>query len=202
VAGLDVGLTHDRSVLTVAHREADGRVVVDRQHVWAGMRARPVSLGAVEAFLLQVHRDYRRCPVILDPYQAIHLGQNLRRAGATVKEYPFTSQSVGRLAVTLFRLLRDRLLVLPADEDLVEELVNARLRETAPGVYRIDHDPDKHDDRVISLALVAHRLVERPVGAKASFPGQLMARTVLDAPPRNGDVSALLRDGFAPWGSR
>jgi hypothetical protein len=199
VTGLDVGLTHDRSVLTVAHREADGRVVVDRQHVWAGTRARPVNLGAVEALLLQIHRDYRRCPIILDPYQAVHMGQNLRRAGVTVKEYAFTSQSVGRLAVTLFRLLRDRLLVLPADEDLVEELVNARLRETAPGVYRIDHDPDRHDDRVISLALVAHRLVERPVGGKASFPGLAMAQTVLVAPPRDGDRSALVRDRFSPW---
>jgi hypothetical protein len=198
VAGLDVGLTHDRSVLTVAHREADGRVVVDRQHVWAGTRAQPVSLGAVEAVVLQVYRDYR-CQVVLDPYQAVHLGQNLRRAGVTVQEYPFTSQSVGRLAVTLFRLLRDRLLLVPADEDLVDELVNARLRETSPGCYRIDHDPDRHDDRVISLALVVHRLVERSVGGKGSFPGLAMARTVLTDSPADGDRSALVRDGFSPW---
>jgi phage terminase large subunit-like protein len=185
VAGLDVGLTHDRSVLTVAHREAGGRVVVDRQHVWGGTRARPVNLGEVEAFLLQVHRDYR-CHVIIDPYQAVHLGQNLRRAGVSVQEYPFTSQSVGRLAVTLFRLLRDRLLLLPADEDLVDELANARLRETSPGCYRVDHDPDRHDDRVISLALAVHRLVERSAGGKGSFPGLAMARTVLVAnPPRD-----------------
>jgi hypothetical protein len=198
VAGLDVGLTNDRSVLTAAHREADGRVVVDRQQVWAGTRARPVSLGEVEAVVLQVHRDYRRCPVILDPYQAVHLGQNLRRAGVSVQEYPFTSQSVGRLAVTLFRLLRDRLLLLPVDEGLVDELVNARLRETSPGCYRIDHDPDRHDDRVISLALVAHRLVERATGGKGSFPGMAMARTVLAPSPVDGDRS-LVRDSFSPW---
>jgi phage terminase large subunit-like protein len=175
VAGLDVGLTNDRTALTVAHRETDGRVVVDRQHVWAGTRARPVNLGEVEAFLLQVHRDYHRCQVVLDPYQAVHMGQNLRRAGVTVQEYPFTSQSVGRLAVTLFRLLRDQLLLLPADEGMVDELVNARL-ETAPGVYRIDHDPDRHDDRVISLALVAHRLAERPARMQAKFHGLVQAQ--------------------------
>lgn len=178
VAGLDIGLTNDRTCLTVGHKEADGRVVIDRQDVWAGSRSRPVSLGQVEAFMLQVHRDYRP-QVILDPYQAVHLGQNLRRAGVTVHEYPFSSQSVGRLAVTVFRMLRDRLLVLPADEALADELVNARLRETAPGVFRIDHDPDKHDDRVISLALVAHRLAERSGRVQAQWGGRLQASTVL-----------------------
>jgi len=42
--------------------------------------------------------------------------------------------------------------------------VNVRLRETAPGVYRIDHDPDRTTTGVISQVLVVHRLVERSVG--------------------------------------
>jgi phage terminase large subunit-like protein len=174
VGGLDVGLTHDRCVVTVAHREGDGRVVVDRQHVWSGTRARPVNLGEVEGYLRELHRAYR-CPFRVDPFQAVHLAQRLRSDGIPVEEFAFSSQSVGRLAVTLYRLLADRLLLLPADEDLVDELVNARLRETAPGVYRIDHDPDRHDDRVISLALVAHRLAERPASMPAAWSGRLAA---------------------------
>ena len=71
--------------------------------------------------------------------------------------------------------------------------MNVRLQETAPGVYRIDHDPDRHDDRVISLALVVHRLVERSVGGRGRFAGLAMARTVLVPPPA--------RDGFAVRGS-
>jgi phage terminase large subunit-like protein len=133
VGGLDVGPTHDRCVVTVAHREADGQVVVDRQHVWQGSRTRPVNLGEVEAFLRELHRAYGRCPFRVDPFQAVHLAQRLRADGISVEEFAFSSQSVGRLAVTLYRLLADRLLLLPADEDLVEELVNVRLRETAPG---------------------------------------------------------------------
>jgi phage terminase large subunit-like protein len=180
---LDVGLTHDRCVVTVAHREADGRVVVDRQHVWQGSRARPVNLAQVEAFLRELWRAYR-CPFRVDPFQAVHLAQRLRADGIPVEEFAFSSQSVGRLAVTLYRLLADRLLLLPDDQDLVDELVNVRLRETAPGQYRIDHDPDKHDDRVISLALVANRLAERPGKVKAQFGGLMQASTVLT---RGGD---------------
>ena len=56
----------------------------------------------------------------------------------------FSVQSVGRLASTLTLLIRNYALALPDDPD---ELANLRLRETSPGVLRIDHDPDKHDDR-------------------------------------------------------
>jgi hypothetical protein len=180
---LDVGLTHDCCVVTVAHREPEGRVVVDRQHTWQGSRARPVNLGEVEAFLRELHRHYR-CPFRVDPFQAVHLAQRLRADGIPVEEFAFSSQSVGRLAVTLYRLLADRLLLLPADDALVDELVNVRLRETAPGQYRIDHDPDRHDDRVISLALVAHRLAERPARMRARFGGALQASVSLT---RGGD---------------
>jgi hypothetical protein len=75
-----------------------------------------------------------------------------------VEEFTFSAQSVGRLASTLTLLIRNRALALPPDEELLSELANLRLRETAPGVYRIDHDPDKHDDRAIALALAAQRL--------------------------------------------
>jgi hypothetical protein len=80
--------------------------------------------------------------------------------------------------------------------------VNVRLRETAPGVFRIDHDPDRHDDRVISLALVAHRLAERPTTQPGRFYGMLQARTQITeglAVSRSEGL-ALVRDGFSPWG--
>jgi phage terminase large subunit-like protein len=183
VAGLDVGLTNDRTVVTVAHREADGLVVVDRQDVWQGSRDRPVNLSEVEGFLRELWRAYR-CPFRVDPFQAVHLSQRLRSAGIPVEEFTFSSQSVGRLAVTLYRLLADRLLLLPDDQELVDELVNVRLREPTPGQYRIDHDAGRHDDRAISLALVANRLAERPGKVKAQFGGLMQASTVLT---RGGD---------------
>jgi hypothetical protein len=52
-------------------------------------------------------------------------------------------------------------LVLPDGPELLAELGNVRLRETSPGVLRMDHDPDKHDDRAIALALAAHQLLDR-----------------------------------------
>jgi phage FluMu gp28-like protein len=57
--------------------------------------------------------------------------------------------------------LQNRQLRLPNDPELLDELANVRLRETSPGVLRMDHDPDQHDDRAIALALATHNLLDR-----------------------------------------
>jgi len=158
VIGLDIGLKHDRTVATVCHME-DKTVVVDRQETWQGTRDNPVRLEDVEAWLYETVRAYSRAEVVCDPWQAAHLTQNLRNRRVRIQEFPFSSQSVGRLAITLHRLLRDHQVALPDDPDLIDELANVKLVETAPSSYRIDHDASQHDDRVISLALAAHRLV-------------------------------------------
>jgi phage terminase large subunit-like protein len=181
VVALDLGVTHDRTVAAVCHGEpVEGererrRVVMDRMRVWAGSRARPVGLSAIEEWVAEASRRYNRAPLVLDPWQAIALAQRLRYRGMTVVEFAFSSQSVGRLAVTLHTLIRDHLLALPDDPDLIDELANVRLREVSPGVLRIDHDADQHDDRAIALALAAQRLVERaprPVGRLAMSGGR------------------------------
>jgi phage terminase large subunit-like protein len=159
-AGVDLGLKDDRSVAAVCHLDGS-RVVLDRMQVWAGTRRKPVRIETVKAWLLEAQRAFR-ADVVLDIWQAVQLAQGLRDEGIRVHEFTFSSQSVGRLAMTLHRLLRDRALALPDDPELLDELANVRLRESSPGVLRMDHDPDKHDDRAIALALAAHHLLNRP----------------------------------------
>jgi hypothetical protein len=69
---------------------------------------------------------------------------------------------VGRLASTLHVLIREHQLAIPDDEALITELSNVRLKETAPGVIRLDHDHDKHDDRAVTLAMAATWLLNLP----------------------------------------
>lgn len=163
VLGLDVGLVNDRTVLTVAHGERRDDavvVVVDHQEVWQGTKVNPVDLSDVEAVCRETLRQYPG-RLIFDPWQSVHLAQRLRANGVRVGEFTFSSASVGRLALCLYRLLRDRLLDLPDDDDLVDELSSVVLRENQPGSYRIDTTGEGHDDRVISLALVAQKLVSQ-----------------------------------------
>lgn len=200
VIGLDIGLTNDRTVATVAHKDAQGRVVADRQAVWEGTPAKPVQLDQVTEWLREASRDYHRALVVFDPYQAIHAAQLLTAAGVPTRKFNFSSQSVGQLAVTLFRLIRDHLLLLPADDALVDEILNARLRETAPGVFRIDHDSDRHDDRVISLALAAHELAKTATPTPANARGvQTFANSTLTRPAPTPDGQKARASRPAPF---
>lgn len=115
--GLDVGLFNDKTCLTIAHRERRDDavvVVVDHQEVWRGTKDRPVDLGVVEDYRRETVRQYPG-RMVFDPWQSVHLAQRLRARGISVEEFTFSSASVGRLAVTLYRLLRDGLLDLPDD---------------------------------------------------------------------------------------
>ena len=64
---------------------------------------------------------------------------------------------VAALAVFLlgFVIVYGSVLALPGDAALLDELRNVRLRESSPGVYRLDHDRSRHDDRAIALAIAA-----------------------------------------------
>lgn len=190
VIGLDLGLKSDRTVMSVCHAEpvvsgraveqerlnrlraargmasqrvtpAAVRVVLDRQLVWQGSRARPVTLEEVEEAVAEASVSYG-ARVVADPWQMTGMAQRLRARRVQVEEFTFSSASVGRLAATLYQLLRDGLLALPDDEELLEELANVRLVENSPGVIRMDHDAGRHDDRAVSLALAAHALLMRP----------------------------------------
>jgi len=109
-------------------------------------------------------RDLARihlAPVRYDPWQAVGSAQRLKARRVRVDEYSFNPTSIARLALTLLQNIRDQALDLPDDPALLDELRKVRIRETSPGVPRLDHDPDRHDDRVIALALAASLILER-----------------------------------------
>ncbi len=170
VVSLDMAYVNDAAVAAIMHAEA-GRVVLDRIEVWQGSRRRPVREEVVEAWLSQAHREYNRALVRLDPWQTKGLAQRLCAEGVRVDEFTFSAQSVGRLALVLFRVIREHRLALWEDELLLDELSNVELRQTAPGVYRMDHAAGGHDDRAVALALAAEWLEARPVAGESSMVG-------------------------------
>lgn len=186
--GLDLGLKRDRTVAVVAHREGN-RVTLDRIEVWQGTRLRPVSLEAVESWIVEASKRYGNARVALDPWQGVGLMQRLRAAGVRAEEFTFTAASVGKLAAALFNAIRDRALALPPDDDLLDELAHVRLRESSPGVFRLDHDSGRHDDRAVALGLVTTLLLQGSRSTEATMyvpQGRIDARSTAGsslAPP-------------------
>jgi hypothetical protein len=54
--------------------------------------------------------------------------------------------------------------------------------ETSPGLLRVDHDPDRHDDRAVALSFAVVPLVERSAvtGTGTSFSGPPIPRRPAD----------------------
>lgn len=198
VAGVDLGLKKDSAVVAVCHAEREGdvvRVMVDRVDAFVPRKDRPVDLAVVEETVALVARRYNHARVMFDPHQAALMMQNLKRRGVRVEEYVFTQTSISRVAINMFRLLRDRRLGLPNDEALLDELAHVRLRETSPGVFRIDHDSDRHDDRAIAVGLAALQLAGESQHGPARTSARTMGHRVLPVVPIVGRGSVIVPRG-------
>jgi phage terminase large subunit-like protein len=169
VITVDLGLKNDRTIAVVAHSEpvsdewgSSRRIIVARIAKWRGTRLRPVDLTEVETWLQDASTRYNRAKLIVDPWQATGLCQRLQRRGIPVEEFTFSSTSVGRIANALFLALRGHLISLPNDPDLLDELGRVRLKETTPGVVRLDHDSGQHDDQAVAIGLACVTLTSQP----------------------------------------
>jgi phage terminase large subunit-like protein len=207
--GVDLGLRHDRTAIAVAHAERvpgqprARRIVCDRMIVFEGSRADEVKLREVEAALVEAWLHYGRPRVRLDPWQAIGLAQRLRARGVSVEEWSYSPQRYGATASVLYGLLRDGLLDLYDDPALLDELANVRLKETLPGLVRVDHDPGRHDDQVQALGFAVTALVERPSagGHLHVADGELPPVRILRKPSGPAEAPIpVVRDGKRPKG--
>ena len=89
--------------------------------------------------------------------------------GVRAKEYPFTTTSVGEIASALVHTFRNRQIHVPGSPALKDELLRVRLRESSPGVTRLDHDKGGHDDQAVTIGMACRILLGSGVGVGASF---------------------------------
>lgn len=172
---VDLGLVNDKTVVVCGHLEtispepgAPARVVIDSLKRWRGKRLRPVDIGEVEAYLSMTAKRYNKAKILADPWQAAGMIQRLQAQGTHCEPYPFTSSSTGRIGQALHLALRNRLLWIPDDEELLAELARVRLRETGIGQARLDHDSGDHDDQAVAIAIIVAELLGKSQGQTAA----------------------------------
>jgi hypothetical protein len=162
MAGTNVngGLKADLTAAVICHLDED-TVVLDRINTWTGTSEHPVQISDVEIWLTQAPTTYHPVTVILDPWQAIGLAQRLKRQRIRVEEYNFTAPSAASPPPSTSSLANTA----SHSPKTSSFSMNSPTYDSAkppPGVYRMDHDPDKHDDQAIALALAANHLITRP----------------------------------------
>jgi phage terminase large subunit-like protein len=156
---VDLGLKRDSTAVMVSHRDnlAEKRpIVVDVVETWTGSSKYPVSVAKVVERIRELSVEYGNASVLIDPYQAAHPTEVLRKAGVRVEEYSFTQAGNSELAMALYQAIRDHTIELPDDAALNKELLNIQLREVQPGIWRIDHKNGHHDDMAVTTAMAAH----------------------------------------------
>ena len=175
VAAVDYGEKHDRTAAVVCHREAGGRVVVDRLDVAAPEPGRPVPVAWVEDWIARQAAAFPGLRVTVDEHQLVGVVQRLE-GRLPVERFAFAGGGGNhRLALCLRRLIAERAVAWPAGCGAVEDLPGVRddletelsalvLRQSAGGRVRFDHPAGGHDDRAFVLAAACLSLLERGEG--------------------------------------
>jgi hypothetical protein len=177
VITVDVGTRNDATVICVAHREpldpeqpnVGHRVVVDHIDRWQGSKKRHVQIADIRHRVVFLSAEYNRARVYADPDQFVDSIQQLNRLGVRASEWAFTATSVGQVATSLVQAFHNRLIVVPDSPMLKDELLKVRLRETSPGVTRLDHDHQSHDDQAVTIGMACHILLGRAWSVGAAF---------------------------------
>jgi phage FluMu gp28-like protein len=171
-AGFDVGRKHDRSVLWLVERVGDV--------LWTrGLRVlHDVNFTAQEQLLvaLMQSRAVRRLCVDSTGIGAMLAERLVQRFGHRVEAVHFTAAVKSDLAMPLLRLFQDRLVRIPADPEVREDLHKVRKVVTASNHVRLEADRDDktgHADRFWALALACHAAAE----AK-TLPAPLMRKPI------------------------
>jgi phage FluMu gp28-like protein len=153
-AGFDVGRIHDRSVLWVVQRVGD--VLWTRCLKVLG----DATFSAQEQLLDRLMQGRRVKRLCIDSTGIGYmLAEQLKqRHHHRVETVSFSAPVKSELAMPLVRLFQERLVRIPADAAVREDLHKVRRMVTAAHNVRLaaPRDPDGHADRFWALALACH----------------------------------------------
>jgi phage FluMu gp28-like protein len=159
-AGFDVGRKHDRSVLWLVEK------VGDVLHTRTVRVLDNVNFTAQEDLLAKVMQSgaIRRLCIDSTGIGAMLAERLVARFGHRVEAVHFTQAVKSDLAMPLLRLFQDRLIRIPSDPDIREDLHKVRKIVTAANNVRLEADRDAggHADRFWALALACHAALDTP----------------------------------------
>jgi len=150
---VDLGLTRDRTVLTICHKDLqDNLVYLDYLKTYQGSKKNPVLISDVEQDILWANKNFDIKKNIFDVWQMMSSSQRLMRSGIKIEEFTFTSSTIQKLSQNLYFLFHNGLIRIFPHKMLEEELLNLNAEEKSYG-WRIDHKQGGYSDHVISLGM-------------------------------------------------
>ncbi len=161
IVGLDVGYRHDATALVAVGQFDERRLAIVDHRCFVPKQGETLNLqNTVKSSLEEWDIEYRIAEVLFDPFQCIHLAQELSLLGFTMTEYRQTSANLHKLCETLQDLIKNRNLLFYADEEIRHHLLNSKVKESPQGLRITKTTISRRIDLTVALGMASVRAVE------------------------------------------
>jgi hypothetical protein len=178
-AGLDVGVSQDRTGFAILTRIPQQRTRLAHCRSWTPPRGGKVNLMEVEDAVLDAHERFRFSVVHYDPTQAELLAQRLRTKGVPMVAVPFTAASLQEMASALLESFNSATIELFDHRQLIGDLRALRFIERG-NAYRLDAARTKegHADLATAFVLALLAVKRNPMLLVRPFVDRPIIRTI------------------------
>ena len=169
VCGVDIGIRSDHTAAVSLFRHK-GSIWLGPYRITKPPKGGEVDLAGVLQGLLELSRNFRNVRFVLDPWQGIHLMQELKRRGIKAEEFAQTVSNLTRLGNALYDAVKEqRLVVYQGAQDLRQHVLSASVRESDRGLRLVKSGGGKIDGAIaLGLALVSLE-EQRPRGRMGTY---------------------------------
>jgi len=164
VVGVDLAKHDDFTVLTVMDKSVMPHPVVYID------RFNQIDWNLQKARITNVAKRYNNARIVLDSTSVgSPISDDLKRAGCNIQDFTFTRKSKPELVEKLTINIEQRKIVIPSNEELIDELQAYGYKMTESGNVTYSAPTGLHDDMVMSLALAVWSLKGRKVQPARAF---------------------------------
>jgi len=161
--GVDASTKGDTAAVVAIARQEDQYILVHHR-IWHPSAAMPLDLeGTIEAYILELRRDFTMRRGAADPFQMHRSLMTLRSAGVPIQDFPQTQNNTVRMGQVLFNIVKGRNLVLYPDPELRQHLLNCIAVETPRGFRLAKEKASKKMDAAVALSMALCAAMDSPM---------------------------------------
>ena len=155
VAAMDPAFKRDIFAFGVAHMDAEGRVVIDRQERWRRQSGEsPLNPGEILARIAEICKLYKIHVVAQDQYQNESMTVLAQQRGLAVREINFQSGTKAELYGSVASLVNQRKVRLLDRATTIQELVRLERKLLPGGEVKLTAPTGQTDDEATVIALL------------------------------------------------
>lgn len=153
--GVDASVKKDRSAVVSTYQE-EGLLKLGPKQFWQPSKKEPMDFEeTMEAYLLELHQNYRLVSVKYDPYQFHRSATTLKKKGLPMVEYAQSVPNLTTMGQNLFDLVEFNNIVLYPCNEMRKEAAVAIAKDTGRGLQIVKSKSSHKIDQIVALAMAS-----------------------------------------------